>query len=86
MTGFTLGVLVGPFFGNLLLQVYGTARAEARFRPNLDLGHPGFKLFLKLAVPIGLALSLTLRTTGSSDGLRPTCSRRPSPGCSTARS
>ncbi len=59
MTGFALGVLVGTFCGNLLLQVYGTTRAKARFRPNLDLGHPGFKLFLKLAVPIMLALSLT---------------------------
>jgi putative peptidoglycan lipid II flippase len=59
MTGFALGVLVGAFFGNLLLQVYGTTRANARFRPNLDLRHPGFKLFLKLAVPIMLALSLT---------------------------
>jgi putative peptidoglycan lipid II flippase len=59
MTGFALGVLVGAFCGNLLLQVYGTTRANARFRPNLDLGHPGFKLFLKLAVPIMLALSLT---------------------------
>ena len=59
MTGFALGVLVGAFCGNLLLQVYGATRANARFRPNLDLGHPGFKLFLKLAVPIMLALSLT---------------------------
>ena len=59
MTGFALGVLVGALCGNLLLQVYGTTRAKARFRPNLDLRHPGFKLFLKLAVPIMLALSLT---------------------------
>jgi putative peptidoglycan lipid II flippase len=59
MTGFALGVLVGALCGNLLLQVYGTTRAGARFRPNLDLRHPGFELFLKLAVPIMLALSLT---------------------------
>ncbi|MBI1940240.1 MAG: oligosaccharide flippase family protein, partial [Acidobacteria bacterium] len=44
--------------GNLLLQVYGASRVGARFRPNLDLGHPGFRLFAKLTVPIMLALSL----------------------------
>lgn len=59
MTGFALGVLTGAILGNLLLQIYGARRAGARFRPNLRLGHPGFKLFLKLAVPIMLALSLT---------------------------
>jgi putative peptidoglycan lipid II flippase len=59
MTGFATGVLVGAILGNLLLQIYGARRAGARFRPRLNLGHPGFKLFLKLAVPIMLALSLT---------------------------
>jgi len=59
MTGFALGVLTGAILGNLLLQVYGARRAGARFRLSLRLGHPGFKLFLKLAVPIMLALSLT---------------------------
>ena len=59
MTGFAVGVLVGAFLGNFLLQVYGVTRAKAKFHPNLNLRHPGFKLFLKLAVPIMLALSLT---------------------------
>ena len=59
ITGFAVGVLVGAIVGNMLLQVYGATRAGARFRPNLDLRHPGFILFLKLAVPIMLALSLT---------------------------
>jgi putative peptidoglycan lipid II flippase len=58
ITGFSVGVLVGAFAGNFGLQIYGARRAGARFRPNLDLGHPGFRLFLKLAVPIMLALSL----------------------------
>jgi putative peptidoglycan lipid II flippase len=59
MAGFAVGVLAGAVLGNFLLQVYGSTRAQARFRPNLNLRHPGFKLFLKLAVPIMLALSLT---------------------------
>jgi len=59
ITGFAVGVLVGAIVGNLLLQLYGAGRAGARFRPNLNLRHPGFILFLKLAVPIMLALSLS---------------------------
>src|SRR6202035_3465593 len=58
MTGFAIGVLVGAILGNFLLQVYGAIRVDARFRPNLNLRHPGFILFLKLSVPIMLALSL----------------------------
>lgn len=57
--GFAIGVLVGAVLGNGLLQFYGAVRAGARFHFNLDLRHPGFILFLKLAVPIMLALSLT---------------------------
>jgi putative peptidoglycan lipid II flippase len=59
ITGFAVGVLVGAAAGNLLLQIYGAGRAGARFRPNLRLRHPGFKLFLKLSIPIMLALSLS---------------------------
>ena len=59
ITGFAVGVLVGSVVGNLFLQLYGAGRAGAHFRPNLNLRHPGFILFLKLAIPIMLALSLT---------------------------
>ena len=58
ITGFAVGVLAGAVAGNFLLQVYGAKRAGARFSPNLDLRHPGFWLFIKLTVPIMLALSL----------------------------
>ena len=58
MTGFAVGVLAGAVMGNFLLQVYGSRRAGARFHPNFDLRHPGFRMFLKLAIPIMLALSL----------------------------
>jgi len=58
ITGFAVGVLVGAVVGNFLLQVYGARRAGARFAPSLNLSHPGFWLFLRLAVPIMLALSL----------------------------
>jgi putative peptidoglycan lipid II flippase len=59
MTGFAVGVLGGAIAGNLLLQVYGAHRAGALYSPNLSVGHPGFWMFLKLSVPIMLALSLS---------------------------
>lgn len=58
ITGFSVGVLGGALVGNFLLQIYGARRVGARFRPNLDVGHPGFRLFVKLSIPIMLALSL----------------------------
>jgi putative peptidoglycan lipid II flippase len=58
ITGFAVGVLAGSVAGNFLLQVYGARRAGGRFSPNLDVRHPGFWLFVKLTVPIMLALSL----------------------------
>jgi len=58
MTGFALGVVAGAFFGNFLLQIYGARRAGARFAPSLDIRHPGFRSFIKLSIPIMLALSL----------------------------
>jgi putative peptidoglycan lipid II flippase len=59
IAGFAVGVLAGAIAGNLLLQIYGARRARARYRPRLDLRHPGFLMFLKLSVPIMLALGLT---------------------------
>ena len=58
ITGFAVGVLAGAIAGNFLLQIYGARRAGARFSPNLNVRHPGFWLFIKLTVPIMLALSL----------------------------
>jgi putative peptidoglycan lipid II flippase len=59
VTGFAIGVLGGAVAGNFLLQIYGAHRAGAKFLPNFNARHPGFWMFLKLSVPIMLALSLT---------------------------
>lgn len=59
ITGFAVGVLGGAICGNFLLQVYGAWRAGAIFKPNFNVRHPGFWMFLKLSVPIMLALSLS---------------------------
>jgi putative peptidoglycan lipid II flippase len=58
MTGFAVGVVAGSLFGNFLLQIYGARRAGARFTPNLNIRHPGFRWFIRLSIPIMLALSL----------------------------
>jgi putative peptidoglycan lipid II flippase len=57
ITGFAFGLVVGLFFGYFVLQFSGAWRVGARFRPSFDFGHPGFRLFLKLAFPVMLALS-----------------------------
>lgn len=58
IAGFSVGVLAGAFVGNFAIQIFGARRVGAHYRPSLNLRHPGFYLFLKLAVPIMLALSL----------------------------
>jgi putative peptidoglycan lipid II flippase len=58
ITGFAVGVLVGASLGNFLLQVYGAHRAGAAFAPNFRVTHPGFIFFLKMSIPIMLALGL----------------------------
>lgn len=58
ITGFAVGVLAGATAGNFLLQIYGARRVGARFRPNLDVRNPDFIAFVKLSLPIMLALSI----------------------------
>jgi len=58
ITGFAVGVVAGAFVGNFLVQIYGARRAGARFTPSLDIRHSGFRSFIKLSIPIMLALSL----------------------------
>ncbi len=60
ITGFAVGLLIGVVCGYFLLQLIAVARDGAHFVPNLNLRHPGFRSFLKLAIPIMLALSLVI--------------------------
>jgi putative peptidoglycan lipid II flippase len=55
---FSWGVLAGSLLGNFLLQVYGVRKLSARFRLSFDLGHPGFRRFIRLSLPIMLGFSL----------------------------
>jgi putative peptidoglycan lipid II flippase len=58
ITGFAVGLLFGTFLGFFVLQLVAVWRLGAKFTPNLDFRHPGFLMFLKLAIPIMLALSI----------------------------
>ena len=55
---FAVGLVAGVFFGFFLLQLIAIWRMGAKFTPNLDLRHPGFRLFFRLALPVMLALSV----------------------------
>lgn len=57
VAGFAVGVLMGSFCGFFVLQLFGLRSVGAHFTPNLDLNHPGFRLFVRLGIPIMLALS-----------------------------
>ena len=60
ITGFAIGVLAGSFCGFFALQIIGLRRVNARFTPNLNFRHPGFRMFLRLAIPFMLALSVVV--------------------------
>jgi putative peptidoglycan lipid II flippase len=60
VTGFAVGVVGGAFCGYFVLQLFGLRSVAVRFTPNLDLNHPGFRLFVKLSIPIMLALSFDI--------------------------
>lgn len=59
ITGFAVGVLGGAIVGNFLLQIYGAYRVGAIYFPSFNVRHQGFWMFLKLSIPIMLALSLS---------------------------
>jgi putative peptidoglycan lipid II flippase len=58
IVGFAVGVAAGTMFGFFGLPLITMGGMGARFRPNLAIRHPGFTQFVKLAIPIMLALSV----------------------------
>ena len=56
--GFAWGVLAGSARGPFGLNLVGCLRAGLRWRPTLDLGHPDFRRYLWLSLPIMLAFSV----------------------------
>ena len=58
IAGLTWGALVGAFIGNFLLQLYVVRKIGIKFKPSLNLRHPGVVKVGKLALPVILGLSL----------------------------
>jgi putative peptidoglycan lipid II flippase len=58
IAGFSWGALVGAIVGNLLLQMWLVRRLGVRYRPSLDIRHPGVVKIGKLLLPVMLGLSL----------------------------
>ena len=55
--GFTLGVVVGSML-NLAMQIPAMVRYQFKYRPVIDLHHPGVKKFFLLFMPVILGLSM----------------------------
>jgi putative peptidoglycan lipid II flippase len=62
MEGFSWGVLIGAFAGNLLIQYYGARKVGLRFYPCFDLRHPDLRKYVLLTLPLMLGLTMTFST------------------------
>ena len=62
MQGFSWGVLGGAFFGNFLLQYLGARRVGMRLAINWTLGHPDFRAYIYLTLPLMVGLTMTFST------------------------
>lgn len=58
IAGFSWGGLLGAITGNLLLQLLLVWRLGIKYRPSLDLKHPGVMRVGQLMLPVILSLSL----------------------------
>ena len=58
IAGFSWGALAGALIGNLLLQIFLVKRLGVKYRPSLDVRHPGVVKVGKLLLPVVLGLSL----------------------------
>jgi len=58
IVGMACGALIGACIGNLVIPAWELKRAGGKFRPSLDLSHPGVKKIFKLMLPVVFGLSL----------------------------
>ena len=53
-----VGAFVGAYLGPFLLNAYGAYRAGMRYRPLLDLKHPGLREWVRLSLPLMLGVTI----------------------------
>jgi putative peptidoglycan lipid II flippase len=58
ISSLAIGAVAGAFTGPLLLNAIGAHRAGMRYRPLLDLRHPGLREWVRLSIPLMLGVSL----------------------------
>lgn len=56
--GLAWGVITGAFIGNVLMQIWTMRRIGVRYKPSLEVKHPGVVKVAKLMLPVLLGLSL----------------------------
>ncbi len=56
--GMSWGALIGAIIGNLAVPLIAMRAVGARYKPSLDLSHPGVKKVFRLMLPVVLGLSL----------------------------
>ena len=58
VAGLSWGALAGAFVGNIIVPFFAMRNSGTRFRPTLNLSHPGVKKVFRLMLPVILGLSL----------------------------
>jgi putative peptidoglycan lipid II flippase len=58
ISALAIGATTGFLFGSLALNGWGVARAHIRFRWEIDLHHPGLKIWLHMTLPLMLGFTL----------------------------
>ncbi len=58
VSSLAIGAVVGALFGILLLNAVGAYRVGIRYRPQIDLSHPGLREWISLSIPLMLGVSL----------------------------
>jgi putative peptidoglycan lipid II flippase len=62
MAGFSWGVLAGALVGNLIIQAWGAKRQGMVFKVYVSVGHPDFRKYILLTLPLIIGLSMTFST------------------------
>lgn len=58
VAGMSWGALVGALLGNIVVPLWAMKKVGVKFRPSLQLQHPGVKKVFRLMLPVILGLSL----------------------------
>jgi putative peptidoglycan lipid II flippase len=58
ITSFAMGLVAGVFLGFFALQAAAVWAMGGKYKPNLNLRHPGFRRFFWMSLPVMLALSM----------------------------